>query len=134
MTSLRSVTLDELTVDDEGSMAGVALYQRLKAALRRSGHRFLVPVEGARITWDRVLFLNVTYWSGQPEASPGAAAEDAGGGADVLCDDHIAADEIGHVAWHHVVGRELQRLVVDPSAPISAEALFFSESVASAFD
>jgi hypothetical protein len=132
MTSLRSVTLDELTIDDEGSLAGVDLYRRLAAALRRSEHRFLVPEDGARITWDRVLFLNLTYGSGQPEAAAQEASD--GGGSDVLCDDHIAADEVGHVAWHHVVGRELRRLAADPSAPISAEALFFSESIASAFD
>jgi hypothetical protein len=132
MTSLRSVTLDQLTIDDEGSLASVALYQRLKGELRRSGHRFLVPADGARITWDRVLFLNLTYWSGDPDAQ--SAEDGAGAGADVLGDDHIAADEVGHVAWHHVVGRELRRLVVDPSAPISSEALFFAESIASAFD
>ena len=144
MAALRSVTLDELTIEDEGSVEHVALYARLKRALQRSGHRFLIPVEGAPITWDCVLFLNLTFWGGRAETSPdaGAAPEpdaqpDAQpdpAGADVLCNDHIAADEVGHVAWHHVVGRELASLVVDPTGPSSAEALFFSESIASAFD
>jgi len=144
MDSLRSVALDELTIEDEGSLGHVALYAQLKQALSRSGHRFLIPVDGTRITWDRVLFLNLTYWGGRAEAPPtagGGADPDPGpadqpdlNGADVLCSDHIAADEVGHVAWHHVVGRELASLAVDPSGPTSAEALFFAESIASAFD
>ena len=43
---LRSLTLDELTIDDEASFRGVALYQRLKEALRASGHRFKVAAAG----------------------------------------------------------------------------------------
>jgi len=122
--ALRSVSLEDLTIEDERSVAHIEVYRRLKQALRRSGHRFLIPVAGGAISWDRVVFLNLTYWTG-----------DGDGGADVLCDDHIAADEIGHVAWHHVVARELARQ--SPGAterPPSAEALFFSESIASAFD
>jgi hypothetical protein len=128
---LRAVILDDLTIDDERSVAHVALYGRLKQALRRSGHRFLIPTAGATVSWDRALFLNLTYWSGRPDADAGA---DADSGADVLCDGHIAADEIGHVAWHHVVGRALAREVIGRADPPSAEALFFSESIASAFD
>jgi len=137
MSSLRAVTLDELTIDDEGSLAQVTHYQRLKQALRRSQHRFLIPSGGARMSWDRVVFLNLTYWGGQDSA--GAQAE-GGGGSDVLCDDHIAADEVGHVAWHHVVSRELGHLGAAPAAragspvAVSAEAMFFAESIASAFD
>jgi hypothetical protein len=137
--NLRSVTLDDLTIEDERSLSHVALYARLKQALRRSGHRFLIPADGAALSWDRALFLNLTYWSGQPSTaagSVGAGGSDAG--ADIRCDDHIAADEIGHIAWHCVVGRELARLAVvgaaGASAALSAEALFFSESIASAFD
>ena len=133
---LRAVTLDELTIDDEPSVAQVPLYGQLKRALRRSGHRFLIPGAGAGLSWDRALFLNLTYWSGQPAAARAVEGVEGveDGGADVLCDDHIAADEIGHMAWHHVVGRELARQVPGPAAPPSAEALFFSESIASAFD
>src|SRR6185369_16298942 len=113
MSPLRAATLDELTIEDEGSLAHVAHYQRLKQALRRSEHRFLIPSGGARMSWDRVVFLNLTYW-GSP-AGAGAEGE-GGGGTDVLCDDHIAADEVGHVAWHHVVSRELGRLGAAPAA------------------
>jgi len=118
---LRTVSLDDLTIDDERSFAHVALQARLKQALRRSGHRFLVPEAGAPISWDRALFLNLTYWG-------------AGDGADVLCEDHIPADVVAHVAWHHIVARELARRRADTAAPPSAAALFFAESIASAFD
>jgi hypothetical protein len=123
--ALRAVHLDELTIDDERSVAHVALYDRLKQALRRSDHRFLVPGPGAEIGWDRALFLNLTYWSAQ-------------GGGDVLCDDHIPADVVAHVAWHEAVSGELARRRggppdAPPDAP-SASALFFAESIASAFD
>jgi len=135
------VTLDDLTIEDERALAHVALYARLKQALRRSGHRFLIPAAGAALSWDRALFLNLTYWSGQPVAAAGSDGPkrvDADVDVDVRCDDHIAADEIGHIAWHHVVGRELARAsagdAAGGSSPLSAEALFFSESIASAFD
>jgi hypothetical protein len=124
--ALRSVSLDELAIDDEGSFAHVALYGRLKQALLRSGHRFFIPQANTQLGWDRALFLNLTYWSG--EAS-----------ADVLCDRSIPADVIAHVAWHHLVGRELGRraaAVNQTGSPVppSAAALFFAESIASAFD
>jgi hypothetical protein len=109
---MRSVSLDELTIDDEGSFAHVALYGRLKQALRRSDQRFLVPEPGETISWDRALFLNLTYWTG----------------ADVLGEDHIPADVVAHVAWHHLAQRALV------SAAGSPEALFFGEAIASAFD
>jgi hypothetical protein len=122
---LRTVSLDELTIDDERSVTHVALYDRLKQTLRRSGHRFRVPPSGTRASWDRVLFLNLTYWGGED-------------GADVLCDDHIPADVVAHVAWHCVVSRQLAARAGTtgtlPSAPPSAAALFFAESIASAFD
>jgi hypothetical protein len=121
---MRTLTLDELTVDDERSFGGVALYQRLKQSLRRSGHRFQIPAAGEQASWDRVLFLNLTYWSAGEQA------------ADVLCDEHIPADVVAHVAWHALAGRELSRASGDgPSAAApTAEALFFSEAIASAFD
>jgi hypothetical protein len=58
---LRTVSLDELTIDDEASFAAVPLYPRLKAALRRSGHRFHLPPPGESLSWDRALFLNLTF-------------------------------------------------------------------------
>src|SRR5882672_12395849 len=120
--ALRTVSLDQLTIDDERSFAHVACYDRLKQSLRRSGHRFVIPEAGRDLSWDRALFLNLTYWSGHT-------------GTDVLCDEHIPADVVAHVAWHHVVGRELARAAVAPSeARSSPAALFFAESIASAFD
>jgi hypothetical protein len=137
---LRAVGLDDLTIDDERSVSHLAIYRQLKQALIRSAHEFLIPVDGApgRVGWDRVLFLNLTFWdapsTSAPAGNPGGEIEGEENGADVLCDDHIAADEVAHVAWHHVVGRELARDVVVPAGPPSADALFFSESIASAFD
>jgi hypothetical protein len=122
---MRSVSLDELSIDDERCVAGVALYHRLKQALRRSNHRFQIPEAGTQSSWDRVLFLNLTYWSGA-------------NAADVLCDEHIPADVVAHVAWHRVVGRQLSPRAPSSSprasSPDAAEALFFAESIASAFD
>ena len=116
---LRSLALDELTIDDEGSFRHVGLYRELKDTLRRSGHRFRVPALGERLSWDRALFLNLTFWSADEEAS-------------VLCDDHIAPDVVAHTAWHHVTARALGRL--SPTGAPSAAALLFAEAIASAFD
>jgi hypothetical protein len=116
---LRSLTLDQLTIDDEASFKGVAIYQRLKEVLRKSEHRFKVAGVGENASWDRVLFLNLTFWNSADDAS-------------VLCDDHIAPDEIAHTALHHVVGGQLAR-VSAPGAP-SPAALLFSEAIASAID
>src|SRR4051794_22053518 len=110
---LRTVSLDELTIDDEPAFAGVALYARLKAALRRSGHQFRLLPAG-QPSWDRAVFLNLTYWSGEESA-------------DVLTDEHLAADVIAHIAWHHLAGRHLG---ANPAA--SASAMLFAESIASA--
>jgi hypothetical protein len=115
----RSLSLDELTIDDEVSFRHVQLYARLKQILRQSQHRFRAAPADERASWDRALFLNLTFWSGAAESS-------------VLCDDHIAPDVIAHTAWHHVVGRELARL--SPAGPATAAALLFSEAIASAFD
>jgi hypothetical protein len=116
---LRSLPLDELTVDDEASFRHVAIYERLKTVLRRSEHRFKIASVGENTSWDRVLFLNLTFWSGSDESS-------------VLCDEHIAPDVIAHTALHHVVGRELAK--VSPPGSPSPAALLFSEAIASAFD
>ncbi len=111
---LQSVTLDALTIDDEPSFGHVGLYGRLKRALRQSGHRFLVPSDGETASWDRAVFLNLTYWDGT-------------GGDDVLCDDHLPADVVAHVAFHHVVAQQL-----GPTR--TAAGVLFAESIASAFD
>jgi hypothetical protein len=112
--SLRSVSLDDLTIEDEASFAHVAAYAWLKRVLRRSGHQFQIPAAGEQLSWDRAVFLNLTYWNGD--------------GADVLCDDRIAADVVAHVAWHHLASAHLA------PGPDCARALLFGESIASAFD
>jgi hypothetical protein len=115
---LRTVSLDALIIDDEASFASVPLYPRLKAVLRRSGHRFYVPAPGTPASWDRALFLNLTYWNGQE-------------GADVLCEEHLAADVVTHIAWHHLVSEQVTRAAGSAG---TAAALLFAESIASAFD
>jgi hypothetical protein len=104
--------LTELVIDDEPSFKHIALYAKLKAALIADNATFRVP--DAPLSWDRAVFLNLTYWSA-----------DAGG--DVLMDDHVPADVVMHVAWHTVARKHL----VDDT---SAEAMFLGESIASAFD
>lgn len=129
--ALRTVSLDELIIGDESAVRHVALYDRLKQALRRSQHRFVIPANSGDISWDRALFLNLTYWSSE-----------GSGGTDVLCDEHIPADVVAHVAWHHIVSRELARRrsagappgTAEPSDRPSGGALFFAEAIASAFD
>src|SRR4051812_40451481 len=106
---LRTVSLDALTIDDEDSFTHVGLYQDLKAVLKESGHRFSIPEPGTNVTWDRALFLNLTFWG--PQA------------ADVLCEDHLPADVVAHIAWHHLASTRL----ADPDetgAPSAAAALF----------
>lgn len=118
---LRSVLLDALTIEDEASFAHVAVYAQLKRVLQRSAHKFYVPAEGAQLSWDRAVFLNLTYWS----------SEDS---ADVLCEDRIAADVVAHVAWHHLVATQIPRDTASVASSSSAHALLFAESIASAFD
>jgi hypothetical protein len=115
----RLLTLDELHIEDERSFRHVGLYDALKQALRRDGYRFRVP-ERAPLSWSRALFLNLTFW-------------DSGGQGDVLPEAAIPADVVAHVAWHHLAGRSL-RSASTPPAPTSADALFFAEAIASAFD
>jgi hypothetical protein len=109
----RRLTLDELHIEDERSFRHVALYDDLKQALRRDDYRFRVP-EGDPAPWDRVLFLNLTFW-------------DPGEQGDVLPEAAIPADVVTHAAWHHLARRAL------PGSS-GADALFFGESIASAFD
>ena len=123
--AFRTVSLDELTIDDEASLRSVALYGRLKQALRRSAYRFSVPAPGATASWDRVLFLNLTYWGG-PLAG------------DILCENHIPGDVVAHVAWHQLANRELAApagaATAGPTPRTTAAVLLFAESIASAFD
>lgn len=116
---LQARSFDDIEIEDEGSFAHVALYGRLKEALRGSGHRFLVPAAGTSMSWDRAAFLNLTFWSGDE-------------GADVLCEGSLAADVIAHAAWHHLAGVALAR-AAGKGAP-SAAAFLFGEAIASAFD
>jgi hypothetical protein len=110
----RSLLLDEIHIEDEPSFRHVGLYEDLKQALRRDGYRFRVPERG-RASWDRVLFLNLTFW-------------DPGEQGDVLPEASIPADVVAHVAWHHLARRALG------PAGASADGLFLAESIASAFD
>jgi len=117
----RPATLDELTIDDRAPTTGVGIYQRLETFLRGSGHRFLIPEAGQQASWDRALFLNLTYWNVEA-------------GADVLCDDHIPADVVAHVAWHELATRQIARAADGGRTAPSSAGLFFAESIASAFD
>jgi hypothetical protein len=120
--ALERRTLDELVIDDEDSFGHVALYADLKEILRREAYPFRVLPPTSEGRWDRALLLNLTFWA-------------SGEGGDVLVDDHIAADVVAHVAWHHLASRALsgggtQGLGARPTAA----ALFLGEAIASAFD
>lgn len=119
--SLKTFTLDQLTIDDERSYRHIGLYAALKEALIRDQVPFFVLSEKTTKAsgWDRALFLNLTFWS--PE-QPG----------DVLVSRHIPADVVMHAAWHHVTNRALAECT--PKRKNSAESLFLGESIASAFD
>lgn len=110
-------TIDELTIDDERSFSHVALYADLKEVLRASGYEFRVLSKTRASRWDRALFLNLTFWGNRA-------------GGDVLVDDHLAADVVAHVAWHHLAAGAMTKR----GAAQSAQALFLGEAIASAFD
>jgi len=118
---LLRVTLDELTITDEASFAHVGLYARLKRVLIDAKYPFHVAASGQPLSWDRATFLNLTYWSAEE-------------GADVLCDSAIAADVVAHVAWHHLATTQLALRAPNALGAPAAAALFFGESIASAFD
>ncbi len=107
--------LDELIIDDEVAFASLPHYQALKAVLVDDGYRFAVP-HGVAGRWDRALVLNLTFW---------------GGGSDVLPDPRISADVVTHVAWHHLAARAFAPA---GGGPLSVDALFAGEAIASAFD
>jgi hypothetical protein len=118
---LLRVELDDLTITDERSFAHVASYARLKRVLREAKYPFHIAEQGESLSWDRATFLNLTYWS---------AAE----GADVLCESSIPADVVAHVAWHYLATSQLARAAPDAAPLPCADALFFGEAIASAFD
>lgn len=115
--TLERCTIDELTIEDKASFRGVGLYADLEEVLRRDEYAFRVLPDTGVLRWDRALFLNLSYW---------AAAE----GGDVLTEAAIPADVVAHVAWHHLVGKQL--LAGKERPPVSA--LFLGEAIASAFD
>ncbi len=119
--SLLRVLLDDLIITDEASFAHVALYVRLKNALQEAKYPFHVAAQGVPLSWDRVTFLNLTFWSAEE-------------GADVLCENSIPADVVAHVAWHHLTTTQLARLAPVATGAPCADALFFGEAIASAFD
>jgi hypothetical protein len=120
MTTPRLVTrtIDELRIEDEKSFRHVALYASLKEVLRREKYCFRLLPEASSGRWDRALFLNLTFWG-------------ANAGGDVLIDDVLPADVVAHAAWHHLAAKTLAGGV---GAPLSADALFLGEAIASAFD
>ncbi len=108
-------TIDQLTIEDEASFRHVGLYADLKKVLRIAKYPFkLMPEASAR--WDHALLLSLTFWGAD--------------GGDVLVDEHLPADVVAHVAWHHLAGKALGK----PGVPLSADALFLGEAIASAFD
>jgi hypothetical protein len=118
--SLQRVELDQLTITDEASFAHVALYGKLKRVLQDAKYPFRVAAPDVTLSWDRAVFLNLTFWS--PDE-----------GADVLCEHSIPADVVAHVAWHHLANAQLARFIAAGEAPC-ADALLFGEAIASAFD
>ena len=119
---LLAVSIDDLIIDDEPSFAAIELYPRLKASLRASKQRFYIPANGESASWDRTVFLNLTFWGG-PQSG------------DVLCDGYIPADVVCHTAWHHLATDAVMNARAPGADPTpSAHALLFGESIASAFD
>ncbi len=118
-------TLDELTLEDEASFRHVGLYADLKQILEAARYPFRVLGGAYEGRWDRALLLNLTFW-GAPAGSSGAST-----GGDVLESAHLPADVVAHVAWHHLAAKALPG---EAGRPVSAEALFLGESIASAFD
>ena len=114
---MRSLTIDELDIEDEDSFSHVGLYADLKQVLRAGGYRFQILPPGPGARWDRAVMLSRTYWG-------------AADGSEILVEPSIPADVVAHAAWHHLAAREL----APPGAPLGADALFFGEALASAFD
>jgi hypothetical protein len=104
-------TLDELRITDERAFRSIPQYAALKATLQRARYRFRCLAGEQAGRWDRALLLNLAFWGGE---------------GDVLVGPELPADVVTHVAWHHVARGEVGSL--------SADALFFGEAIASAFD
>ncbi len=119
MATFPSLKLTDLVIDDEASFSHVGLYADLHRVVVESDHRFLVLRGNVRrATWDRAAFLNLTFWHAHEPV-------------DVLVDEHIAADVIGHVGWHLLAARHLAPEGARGMAPAT---LLLSEAIASAFD
>lgn len=117
--ALPTARLDDLRVDDEASFSHVALYDDLRRVVAGSDHRFLLLRRNVRrATWDRALFLNLTFWNA---ALP----------VDVLVDEHIPADVVAHVGWHLLAARSLAS---PGGGPLTVPAMLLGEAIASAFD
>lgn len=116
---LQRTTLDKLEITDEPAFAALPIYGQLKAHVIASKYPFLVPDKHTNFSWDRALFLNLTFWNGQH-------------GADVLVEREIPADVVAHVAWHSLTNLQLAKAVGEH--PASAAGMFLGESIASAFD
>ena len=112
------LTLDDLTIEDDHSLRHVEIFGDLKDILRRDRYSFRTLPNGGSASWDRALFLNLTFWG-------------ASEGGDVLVDAHVPADVIAHVAWHHLAAKVLS---AGPDVRPSVDALFLGEAIASAFD
>jgi hypothetical protein len=112
------LTVDDLAIGDESAFRHVALYADLKEVLRRAEYPFRVLPAASSGRADRALLLNLSFWSA-----------DAGG--DVLADESTEADVVAHAAWHHLASRELG---TEGGGPMTVDALFLGESIASAFD
>jgi hypothetical protein len=135
VAALARRTLDEVVIDDEASFRHVALYADLKEVLTRARYEFRVLPETLEGRWDRALLLNLTFWGATPAD-----------GGDVLVDDHLPADVVAHAAWHHLAAMALSKPRAPtsqsesqdrdekPPLPLSVEALFLGEAIASAFD
>lgn len=108
---LRARGLGELTIEEAATFRKVALWRALERVLRDGGYGFRVPERA--VGWDRVVFLNLTYWT-------------AAGEGDLLPARRIPADVVAHVAWHALARRALPRP--------TADAMLLGESIASAFD
>jgi hypothetical protein len=111
-------TVDELDILDEKSFRHVAIYEDLKKTLQNARYVFRVMPQNSAARWERALLLNLTFWG-------------ASSGGDVLESNQLPADVVAHAAWHHLAARALEN---KNGAPLSAEALFFGEAIASAFD
>jgi len=113
--ALRTVTAARLELADARDFRHVGLCRDLEQIMKAERAPFRVPAPGESLPWGRALFLNLTFWS---------AAEPS----DVLTDDRVPTDVLCHSAWHHLARQSLA------DGPLSADALFLGEAIASAFD